>query len=417
MPEHGSVGDYINTGSAGTGTNLCKQKGMVIIMNNIKLLNKIAEVGTNTLDKNLYNIGTDFDNPDAIMVRSAVMHEMPLGDNLLAVARCGAGVNNIPIERCSKNGIVVFNTPGANANGVKELTICALILASRRITDGIEWVKTLVGTSGVAKAVEAEKSKFGGCEINGKTLGVIALGAIGGMVASTATHMGMNVIGCDPYLTVDGAWNLSRSVKRAATYEEIYREADYITLHAPSTPQTTNMINAETIKMMKKGVRIINIARAELVNDNDIKAAIASGHVACYVTDCPNDDLVGVEGVICIPHLGASTAESEDNCAVMAAEQLDDYLRYGNITNSVNFPNVSMPYTGSTRICVLHSNIPSLISQISTALSDQQINIEHMMNKSKGDNAYTMVDINGTLPPSAAEKIRSIGGVARVRII
>ncbi len=386
-------------------------------MNNIKLLNKIAEVGTNSLDKNLYNVGTDFENPDAIMVRSAVMHDMPLGDNLLAIARCGAGVNNIPIERCSKKGIVVFNTPGANANGVKELTICALILASRKITDGIEWVKTLAGTSGVAKAVEAQKSKFGGCEINGKTLGVIALGAIGGMVASTATHMGMNVIGCDPYLTVDGAWNLSRSVKRAATYEEIYHEADYITLHAPATPQTTNMINAETIKMMKKGVRIINIARAELVNDKDMKEAIASGHVACYVTDCPNDDLVGVEGVICIPHLGASTAESEDNCAVMAAEQLDDYLRYGNITNSVNFPNVSMPYTGSTRICVLHSNIPSLISQISTALSEQHINIEHMMNKSKGDNAYTMVDINGTLPPSAAEKIRSIGGVARVRII
>ncbi len=386
-------------------------------MNNIKLLNKIAKVGTDVFDKTLYNIGAEVENPDAIMVRSAVMHDMTFAPGLLTIARCGAGVNNIPIERCSKEGIVVFNTPGANANGVKELTICALMLASRKITDGIEWVKTLKGTPGVAKAVEAGKSKFAGCEVSGKTLGVIGLGAIGGMVASTATHLGMNVIGCDPYLTVEGAWSLSRSVKKAAAYEEIYRDADYITLHVPATPQTTCMINAETIKQMKKGVRIINIARAELVNDKDIKEAIASGKVACYITDCPNDELVGVEGVICIPHLGASTEESEDNCAVMAAEQLDGYIRFGNITNSVNFPNVSMPHTGSTRICVLHANIPSLISQISTALSEQHINIENMINKSKGDNAYTMVDINGTLPASAAEKIRSISGVTRVRVI
>jgi D-3-phosphoglycerate dehydrogenase len=386
-------------------------------MNNIKLLNKIAKVGTDVFDKSAYNIGAEIENPDAVMVRSAVMHDMEFNKNLIAIARCGAGVNNIPIERCSKEGIVVFNTPGANANGVKELTICALMLASRKIADGIEWVKTLKGTTGVAKAVEAGKAKFAGCEINGKTLGVIGLGAIGGMVASTATHLGMNVIGCDPFLTVESAWNLSRSVKKASDYNEIYREADYITLHVPATAQTTNMINAETLRLMKDGVRIINIARAELVNDKDIKEAIASGKVACYVTDCPTDELAGAEGVVCIPHLGASTEESEDNCAVMAAVQLDDYIRSGNITNSVNYPNVSMPHTGNVRICVLHANIPSLISQISTALSEQHINIENMINKSKGDNAYTMVDINGALPDSAAEKIRSIGGVSRVRVI
>lgn len=386
-------------------------------MYNIKLLNKIAKVGTDELDKTLYNLGTDIENPDAIMVRSAVMHDMVFGDKLLAVARCGAGVNNIPIDRCSAAGVVVFNTPGANANGVKELTICALMLASRKITDGIEWVKSLKGTTDVAKAVEAGKSKFGGYEVFGKTLGVIGLGAIGGMVASTATHLGMNVIGCDPYLTVEGAWSLSRSVRRAASYDDIYRDADYITLHVPATPQTKNMINAETIATMKDGVRIINLSRADLVNNADIKAALASGKVSVYVTDFPTDDLVGVEGVIAIPHLGASTEESEDNCAVMAAHQLDDYIRYGNITNSVNFPNASLPKSGDTRICVIHANIPSLISQITTALSELHINIENLINKSKGDNAYTIIDINGSLPQSAVNKISAIGGVVRMRVI
>lgn len=386
-------------------------------MNNIKLLNKIAKIGTDELDRSIYNLGDDIENPDAIMVRSAAMHDMSLGGNLLAVARCGAGVNNIPIDRCSAAGIVVFNTPGANANGVKELAICALMLASRKIIDGIEWVKTLKGTSDVAKAVEAGKSKFAGNEVYGKTLGVIGLGAIGGMVASTATHLGMNVVGCDPYLTVEGAWSLSRSVRRAASYDAIYRDADYITLHVPATKETKNMINAESIAIMKEGVKIINLSRADLVNSGDIKAALAAGKVSVYITDFPTDDLAGVEGVIAIPHLGASTEESEDNCAVMAAHELDDYIRFGNITNSVNFPNATLPKSGDVRICVIHANLPSLLSQITTALSELHINIENLINKSKGDNAYTMVDINGCLPQSAVEKIAAINGVVRLRVI
>ncbi|NLW73494.1 MAG: phosphoglycerate dehydrogenase [Clostridiales bacterium] len=386
-------------------------------MMNIKLLNKISKVGIDALDPALYNVGTDIEDPDAIMVRSAVMHDMTFGKNLLAIARCGAGVNNIPVERCTKEGIVVFNTPGANANGVKELTICALMLASRKIVDGIEWVKTLKGTTGVAKAVEAGKSKFAGCEVSGKTLGVIGLGAIGGMVANTATHLGMNVIGYDPYLTVEGAWGLSRNVKKAKSYDEIFKEADYITLHVPATAETKNMINAKTISEMKDGVRIINLARADLVNDKDIIEALAAGKVASYVTDFPTDELVGVDGVIAIPHLGASTEESEDNCAVMAAAELDDYLRFGNITNSVNFPNVSMPHSGETRICVFHANVPTLISQITTALSEHHINIENMINKSKGDNAYTMVDVSAKVPESVIEKIKAIPQVTRVRVI
>lgn len=386
-------------------------------MRKVKLLNKIASVGTDELDKKEYEIGADIEDPDAIMVRSAAMHDMEFGKNLLAIARAGAGVNNIPIDRCSSGGIVVFNTPGANANGVKELTICALMLASRRITEGAEWIKTLKGNEDVAKAVEAGKSKFAGCEINGKTLGVIGLGAIGGMVATTATHLGMNVVGCDPYLTVEGAWNLSRSVKKAQTYEDIFAEADYITLHVPATPQTKGMINAKSIATMKDGVRIINLARGDLVNSADLIAALSSGKVAAYVTDFPDESLIGVPGVVAIPHLGASTEESEDNCAVMAAQELDDYLRFGNIKNSVNFPNVSIPHSGDVRICVLHSNTPSLISQISTALSDQHINIENMTNKSKGDNAYTMAEIRGELPEETVAKIRAINGVMRVRVI
>lgn len=386
-------------------------------MKNIKLLNKIAAVGTDALDRGIYNISADAENPDAIMVRSAVMHDMTFNPELLCIARAGAGVNNIPVERCAKEGIVVFNTPGANANGVKELTVCALMLASRKITEGAEWVKTLAGTEGVAKAVEAGKSKFAGCEVKGKTLGVIGLGAIGGMVATTATHLDMNVIGCDPYLTVEGAWSLSRSVKKALTYEDIFAESDYITLHVPATPQTKGMINAASIAAMKDGVRIINLARGDLVNSADIKAALASGKVAAYVTDFPDETLAGAAGVIAIPHLGASTEESEDNCAVMAAQELDDYVRYGNITNSVNFPNVSMPHSGDVRICVLHSNMPSLISQISTALSEKSINIENMINKSKGDFAYTMAEIRGELPAETVGRIEAIGGVLRVRVI
>ena len=386
-------------------------------MKNILCLNKIAKIGTDKLDPAIYNVGTEVADPDAIMVRSAVMHDMEFGDELLAIARAGAGVNNIPIDKCSEKGIVVFNTPGANANGVKELAICALMLAARNVVGGIKWAESLEGTEGVAKAVEAGKSKFAGSEVFGKTLGVIGLGAIGGMVANTAVHLGMNVLGCDPYLSVDAAWNINHHVNKAASFEEVFKNSDYITLHVPSTPNTKNMVNAETIAMMKDGVRVINLSRADLVNSADMKAALASGKVAAYVTDFPTDEMVDVEGAVIIPHLGASTAESEDNCAVMAALELDGYLRYGNIKNSVNFPNVEMSMSGDKRICVLHANIPNVLSQITTILGETGANIENMTNKSKGDNAYTMVDITGDISDENVAKLGAIDGVVRVRII
>lgn len=386
-------------------------------MKNIQCLNKIAAVGTDRLDKTVYNVGTDVENPDAILVRSAAMHDMEFGANLRAIARAGAGVNNIPIDRCSKDGIVVFNTPGANANGVTELAICALMLASRNIVGGIRWAQSLAGTEGVAKAVEAGKSKFAGVEVMGKTLGVIGLGAIGGKVANVAVRLGMKAIGCDPFLSVDAAWNINNHVVKCATFDEVFKNADYVTLHVPSTPDTKGMINAETIAMMKDGVRIINLARADLVNSDDIKAALESGKVASYVTDFPTEETVGVEGIVAIPHLGASTAEAEDNCAVMAVDQLDDYLRYGNIKNSVNYPNVSMPVSGDKRLCVLHANVPAILSKITALVSELGVNIENMINKSKGDNAYTLLDVTGELPEHIAEKIAQIEGIVRVRII
>ena len=384
---------------------------------NIQLLNKIAAVGTDKLDKSMYTVGADVQAPDAIMVRSAAMHDMEFGKELKAIARAGAGVNNIPIDRCSKEGIVVFNTPGANANGVKELAVCALLLASRNIVGGVKWAESLQGTEGVAKAVEAGKSQFAGCEIAGKTLGVIGLGAIGGMVAGIATHLKMQVVGCDPYISVDGAWHLNHHVTQAATYEDIYKTADYITLHVPATPTTKNMINAESIAMMKDGVKIINLSRADLVNAADLKAALESGKVSSYVTDFPTEEILGVNGVVAIPHLGASTEESEDNCAVMAAVELDNYLRYGNIKNSVNFPAVDMPMTTGIRVCVLHANVPAILSQITTILSDEGINIENLTNKSKGDNAYTILDITGEVNDASVAKIEAIDDVYKVRVI
>ena len=386
-------------------------------MKNILCLNKIAAVGTDKLDRAEYTVGTDVQNPDAIMVRSAAMHDMTFGKELQAIARAGAGVNNIPVDRCSAEGIVVFNTPGANANGVKELAICALMLASRNITGGIEWAESLKGTEGVAKAVEAGKSKFAGVEIMGKTLGVIGLGAIGGLVANAAVKLGMTVVGCDPFLSVDAAWNMDHHVVKADSYEDVFKVADYVTLHVPATPQTKGMINAASIASMKDGVRIINLARADLVCAADIKAALESGKVASYVTDFPTEETVGVPGIVTIPHLGASTAESEDNCAVMAALELDDFLRYGNIRNSVNFPNVSMPFSGDRRLCVFHANIPTMLSQITVLLSEAGVNIENMINKSKGDNAYTMVDITGAIADDTIAKLNAIEGVVRVRVI
>ena len=381
---------------------------------NIQLLNKIASVGLDQLDDS-YQVGENIENPDGIMVRSAVMHEMEFAPSLKAIARAGAGVNNIPIERCSDGGIVVFNTPGANANGVKELAICALLLAARDVVGGIAWANTL--TEDVAKQVEKGKSKFAGTELMGKTLGVIGLGGIGGKIANTAIHLGMNVIGCDPFLSIEGAWNLNHRVSRAATYDEVFEKSDYITLHVPATKDTKNMICAESISKMKDGVKIINLSRADLVNAGELKAALAEGKVSAYVTDFPTEEVINTPGVVAIPHLGASTEESEDNCAVMAARELDDYLKNGNIKNSVNYPNVEMPRSGAARICVLHQNVPSILTKITAAVADEGLNIENMTNKSKGENAYTVLDVSSTPSEDAIARISAVEGINRVRVI
>ncbi len=386
-------------------------------MNNILLLNKIAKVGTDRLDPAVYNIGAEVDAPEGIMVRSAKMHDMTFNPELVAIARAGAGVNNIPVDRCAEEGIVVFNTPGANANGVKELAICALLLASRDVVGGVSWARSLAGTADVAKQVEAGKSQFGGNEIMGKTLGVIGLGAIGGLVANAAIALGMKVVGCDPYLSVAGAWNLDHHIEKAATYEEVFAKADYLTLHVPATDTTKGMINAESIKTMKKGVKIINLARAELVNAADLAAAMEDGSVSAYVTDFPTEETVAIPGALTIPHLGASTEESEDNCAVMAADELDDYIRYGNIRNSVNYPAVSMPVTTKYRVCVLHANVPAVLANISTVMAKDGINIENMTNKSRGENAYTVLEVNDAVTAQAEGDIAAIEGVRRVRTI
>ena len=380
----------------------------------IQLLNKIAAVGLKNLGEG-YTVGENVENPDGIMVRSAVMHEMEFGSELKAIARAGAGVNNIPIDRCSENGIVVFNTPGANANGVKELAVCALLLAARNVVGGIDWAKTL--TEDVAKQVEKGKSKFAGTELQGKTLGVIGLGAIGGLIANVAIHLGMNVIGCDPFLSVEGAWNLNHHVNRAATYDEIFEKADYITLHVPATKDTKNMICAESIAKMKDGVKLINLSRADLVNAAELKEALASGKVSTYVTDFPTEEVIGVPGIIAIPHLGASTEESEDNCAVMAAIELNEYLTNGNIKNSVNYPNVDMPRSSVARICVLHANVPAVLTKVTAAVADEGLNIENMTNKSKGENAYTVLDISSAPSDAAVARIAAVEGITRVRVI
>ncbi len=389
-------------------------------MKNIKLLNKIAAVGTNCFDGNKFNVGENVENPDAILVRSAKMHDMEFGPDLKAIGRAGAGVNNIPVERCAEEGIVVFNTPGANANGVKELAIASLLLASRGIVGGIEWAKAHQGETGVAALAEKEKSKFAGCEIEGKTLGVIGLGAIGGLVANAAKSLGMKVCGCDPFITVEAAWGLSRSIEKAASYDELYKSCDYITLHVPATKDTTGMINSETLSKMKDGVRIINLSRAELVDSKAIIDAVKSGKVAAYVTDFITDDLIGADDrIICIPHLGASTEESEDKCAVMAAHEIIEYLENGNITHSVNFPDVSLPHNGDARICILHRNVAGVLSKISTAIADENVNIENMINRSKGNFAYTIVEIIGGISDSVAEKLSAIDNdnIIRIRII
>ncbi len=384
-------------------------------MYNVKLLNKIAKCGTDIFNKDMYTVGEDVQNAEAIMVRSAAMHDMEFDKELLAIARAGAGVNNIPLDRCAEEGIVVFNTPGANANAVKELAVCALLLGSRKIVDGINWANTL--TEDVAKAVEKGKGAYVGPELAGKTLGIIGLGAIGARLAEAAIALGMKVYGYDPFISVDGAWKLPTSVVHATELGDIYSNCDYISVHVPSTPETKGMINAQSIATMKDDVRIINLARADLVNAADIKKAIADGKVGSYVTDFPTEEVVGVPGIVCIPHLGASTPESEDNCAVMAANELVDFLENGNIKNSVNFPAASLARTGAARICILHKNVPAVISNVTTALADEKVNIENMVNASKKDNAYTIIETGADVPAAVAEKIAAMENVIRVRVI
>ncbi len=385
-------------------------------MKSIKLMNKIAAIGTDVFDRNIYTVGEDVENPDAIMVRSASLHEVEFPASLEAIARCGAGVNNIPTDKCAEQGIVVFNTPGANANGVKELAIAALILASRNVSGGIEWVKTLEGTTDIAKTVEKGKSAYVGHELAGKTLGVIGLGAIGCRVANTALGLDMKVWGFDPYLSVNAAWSVSSAITKASSYEDIYKNCDYITLHVPATAETKNLICEKSLSMMKDGVRIINLSRADLVNADDIKAAIASGKVASYVTDFPTEATVGVEGIVNIPHLGASTYESEDNCAIMAAHQLDEFLTNGNIKNSVNYPSVSIPHSGAARVCLLHKNIPNVLNSITNVISAEALNIENLSNGSKGDYAYTIVELSSVPSDKAIEAFRAIDSVIKVKV-
>ena len=380
-------------------------------------LNPIANIGLQRFT-NDYKRVEDVNEAQGILVRSASMHEMELSDNLLAVARAGAGVNNIPLDACAEKGIVVFNTPGANANGVKELVFAGMLLAARDVVGGIEWVKSAKDDENIAKAAEKEKKKFAGTEIEGKKLGIIGLGAIGVKVANAATHLGMEVYGYDPYVSVDAAWNLSRSVKHVLNVEEIYEECDFITIHVPALPTTKGMINSDAISLMKDGVIILNFARDVLVNEEDVLEAIESGKVRKYVSDFPNPTTAGNEGCIVIPHLGASTEESEDNCAVMAVKELKNYLENGNIINSVNFPNCDMGVCSQAgRVAVAHKNISGMISKFTTVFGDNGINITDMTNKSKGDWAYTMLDLESAVSDDIVKQLRAIDGVVRVRVV
>ncbi len=386
-------------------------------MYNIQTLNKISTYGTDNFDKAKYAISDTCENPDAIMVRSAAMHDMAFGSNLLAIARAGAGVNNIPVDKCAADGICVFNTPGANANAVKELVIAGLLISSRKVPEAMNWAQTLKGNGAeVGKMVEKGKSQFAGPEILGKTLGVIGLGAIGVLVANAAIALGMKVVGFDPYLSVKAALGLDPQVKAVADVKELYAASDYVTIHVPFNADTKGTINAETIGMMKDGVRILNFARGELVDNAAIIAALESGKVAAYVVDFPSDDILGVKNAIAIPHLGASTPESEDNCAMMAALELIDYIENGNIKNSVNYPDASMNAVG-TKICIMHKNVPAVISALTAALGDAGINIDNMLNKSKKDYAYTMIDTSADISDAVVDKLKAVDTVIKVRVI
>ena len=385
-------------------------------MYKVQTLNKIAKIGLDVFDDK-YTYGNEVENPDGIILRSFNMHEMELPESLLAIARAGAGVNNIPLDKCSEKGIVVFNTPGANANAVKELVIASLFLASRKVVQGIAWAKTLIGEGeNVSKLVEKGKSSFAGPEIQGKTLGIIGLGAIGVRVANAAHALGMNVIGYDPYLSVDAAWKVTRAAEHANDIDTLLAKSDYISIHVPATKDTTGMFNQDLFRKVKKGVRILNFSRAELVDVDAVLKALEDGTVAEYITDFATEELLKSDRVIVMPHLGASTPESEDNCAVMAAKELKDFLENGNITNSVNFPNCDMGKVSGARVTIAHKNIPSMLSQISAVFTNDNINIENMVNKSRGDYAYTMIDTHSSIDSKLLDELRAVDGVIKVSL-
>ncbi len=386
-------------------------------MYNYHCLNPIANVGLDQFGDHYTKVDS-LESADAVLVRSAAMHDMEFGASLKAIARAGAGVNNIPLERCAEEGIVVFNTPGANANGVKELVLAGLFLASRDVVGGISWVQNNKEDENIAKAAEKAKKAFVGCELKGKTLGVIGLGAIGVLVANAAVHLGMKVYGYDPYLSVDAAWKLDRHIHHATQLEELYQACDYITVHVPALDSTKGMINKEAIDLMKQDVVVLNFARDVLVNEVDMLEALNSGKVKKYVTDFPNPKVVGQKNVIVIPHLGASTAESEDNCAVMAVQELVEFLENGNIRNSVNYPNCDMGKRGDkTRVTVCHRNVPNMIGQITSVLADDGINISDMTNKSRNEYAYTMLDVDGNVSETVVADLEKIKEVLKVRVI
>ena len=385
-------------------------------MYNIKLLNKISTIGLDIFDEN-YSYDEEMVNEDAILVRSASLHEYDFGENLKAIARAGAGVNNIPIDKCSEKGIVVFNTPGANANAVKELVLCALFLSSRKIIESIRWVDTLKDDQNVAKTAEKGKSNFVGPEIEGKTLGVIGLGAIGVNVANAAIKLGMKVKGYDPYIGVNAAWALSKHAKHAISLDEIYQECDYITIHIPSNSETKGFLNQDAFARMKDGVKILNFARGDLVNNEDLLVNVANGKVGKYISDFAAPELIGQENIIILPHLGASTPESEDNCAKMAVKEVREYLENGNIINSVNFPDVNQARISKTRLCIINKNVPNILANISKLFADHNLNIENMVNRSRGEYAYTIIDTNDEVRQDIIERIESAKGIVSVRSI
>ena len=386
-------------------------------MKKIHCLNAIARVGTDIFDEN-YELTDNINEADAIMVRSAAMGDMEFSKNLLAIARAGAGVNNIPLERCADAGIVVFNTPGANANGVKELVICGMLLAARDVVGGIEWTRSIKDSDTISKDVEKGKKNFAGGEIKGKKLGVIGLGAIGAEVANAAASLGLEVLGYDPYISVNSAWRLSRKIKHITDINEIFKDCDYITLHVPLTNDNKGMIGKDSIAEMKDGVVILNFARDLLVDDDEMEKALESGKVARYVTDFPNTKSAKMEKAIVIPHLGASTQESEDNCAVMAANELVDYLENGNIKNSVNFPSCDMGVCQAEgRVAILHKNVPNMIGQITSAFAKNGYNISDLTNKSKASRAYTLIDIESKASEKLVDELNAIDGVLKVRVI